>query len=120
MSRLLDLCRQSIVFDSAADVAACIRAVRKDSDAHVVRIKNKLDPAFDACPYGGYRDVAVNLRLSTPAAVRFGLESHICELQLLLRPYAEFKVKKSFFNLHPHHRHWCYLPIQANIFSSMP
>jgi hypothetical protein len=80
------------VFDLAADVAACIKAVREDSDAHVVRIKNKLDPAFDASPYGGYRDVAVNLRLTTPAAVRLGLESHVCELQLLLRPFAEFKV----------------------------
>jgi hypothetical protein len=66
--------------------------VREDNDAHIVRIKNKLDPAFDASPYGGYRDVAVNLRLTTPAAVRLGLESHVCELQLLLRPYAEFKV----------------------------
>ena len=92
VSRLLDLCRQSIVFDSAVDVAACIRAVRGDSDARIVRIKNKLDPAFDAGPYGGYRDVALNLRLSTPATVRLGLESHVCELQLLLRPYAEIKV----------------------------
>ncbi len=92
VSRLLDLSRQSIVFDSSVDIAACIRAVREDSDAHVVRIKNKLDPSFDAGPYGGYRDVAVNLRLTTPAAICLGLESHVCELQLLLRPFAEFKV----------------------------
>mmetsp|Transcript_11590 Transcript_11590/g.24890 ORF Transcript_11590/g.24890 Transcript_11590/m.24890 type:complete len:200 (-) Transcript_11590:25-624(-) len=91
VSRLLDLCRQAIVFDSAADICACIKAVREDSDALVVRVTNKLDPAFDAVSYGGYRDVAVNLRLTTPAAVTLGLDSHVCELQLLLSPFAKFK-----------------------------
>jgi hypothetical protein len=92
VSRLLDLSRQSITFDSAVDIAACIRALREDSDVHVVRIKNKLNPAFDSGPYGGYRDVAINLRLKTAVTICLGLESHVCELQLLLRPFAELKV----------------------------
>ena len=101
MSRLLDLCRQSIVFDSAADMAACLSAVHVDRDVQAIRVKNRLDPRphphsdgsrCDSEPVAGYRDVGVNLRITGPAAVRLGLDSHVCELQLLLRPFAELKV----------------------------
>ena len=101
-SRLLDLCRQSVVFESAADLAACLAEIRADSDVFVVRIKNRLDPhrlphsdgsRCDSMPVAGYRDVAVNLRIKSPEAVRLGLDGHVCELQLLLRAFAELKVK---------------------------
>ena len=111
-SRLLDLCRQSVVFESSADLAACLAAIRVDSDVFVVRIKNRLDPHLlphsdgsrcDSEPVAGYRDVAVNLRIKSPAAVSLGLDDHICELQLLLRSFAELKVKLFLYTsrIHP-------------------
>jgi hypothetical protein len=33
--------------------------------------------------------VVVNLTLASPVCVRYGLENHVCEVQLLLRAFAE-------------------------------
>ena len=55
-------------------------------------MKNRLDPGYDAAASGGYRDVALNLRLTGVAARELGVETHVCEVQLLLRPFAELKV----------------------------
>ena len=48
----------------------------------------------------GYRNVAFNLRLRTAAARELGVDTHVCEVQLLLRPFAELKVVP---NQHPPH-----------------
>ena len=86
VSRLVDLCREGIVFDRLSDLAACL-------EARVVRVKNRLDPAHRSGASAGYRDVALNLRLAGPAARRLGLDMHVCELQLLLRSFAQLKVR---------------------------
>jgi hypothetical protein len=91
VSRLVDLCRQSIVFESPGDVAACLAAIAADSAAALVRIKNRLDPRYDAVGSAGYRDVAINLRMVGPEARGLGLDEHVCEVQLLLRTFAELK-----------------------------
>ncbi len=41
VSRLLDVCRQSIIFDSIADLSRCVEAVSRDPDIKIVRIKNR-------------------------------------------------------------------------------
>ena len=89
---LSDLCRQSIVFRDAAGLAGCLRAIADDPDAEVVRVKNRLDPGYDAAASAGYRDVGLNLRLLSAQARELGVEAHVCEVQLILRPYAELKV----------------------------
>jgi hypothetical protein len=38
------------------------------------------------------RDIGLNLRIVNEATTELGLETHVCEVQLLLRPYAELKV----------------------------
>ena len=48
--------------------------------------------SYDGAASLGYRDVAFNLRLRTAAAREFGVDTHVCEVQLLLRPFAELKV----------------------------
>ena len=58
----------------------------------VVRIKNRLDPAYDSGRSAGYRDVALNLRVVTAEAMALGVDLHVCEVQLLLRPFAALKV----------------------------
>ena len=58
----------------------------------VIRIKNRLDPAHNAARSAGYRDVALNLRVMCAAARRLGVDTHVCEVQLLLRKFADLKV----------------------------
>ena len=38
--------------------------------------------------------MALNLRLTGVAARELGVETHVCEVQLLLRPFAELKVRR--------------------------
>ena len=90
-SRLLDVCRQTIVFDRLEDLIACLRIISSDGEVQVLRIKNRMDPAYDARD-SGYRDVAMNLRLRSADAQRLGVDMHVCELQLLLLSLAQLKV----------------------------
>ena len=53
MSRLVDVCRQSVVFRDPAQLAQCLRAVGADPDAVLLRVKNRLDPAFDSALSAG-------------------------------------------------------------------
>ena len=39
-----------------------------------------------------YRDIAVNLRIDSQETRRLGVETHVCELQLILRSFADIKV----------------------------
>ena len=92
MSKLLDVCRQSIVFESVSDIATCLNAISDDDDVSIVRIKNRLDLDYDSSLSAGYRDVCVNLRFSSDLTESLGLERHVCEVQLVLLPYAKLKV----------------------------
>lgn len=92
MSRLVDICRQCIIFNNLDDLSSCLEALATDSDIRVVRVKNRLHTMYDASASGGYRDVAVNLCITSPKSVELGVDGHVCEMQLILRPYAELKV----------------------------
>ena len=91
-SRLMDLCRQSIVFDSLSCLASCLRVITNDPDTAVVRVKNRFDPSYKSAISGGYRDVVLNLRIFNSRTAALGVDCHICELQLLHRQFAELKV----------------------------
>ena len=41
------------------------------------------------------RDVSLNLRIVTERTAELGIDGHICELQLILRSFAELKVPLS-------------------------
>ena len=88
----MDLCRQCIVFDNIHDLSVCLGAIREDEEAHVVRIKNRFDENYNSAYSAGYRDVALNLKVLNTAAVDLGVETHVCEVQLILRPFALLKV----------------------------
>ena len=92
VSHLLDICRQSIYFESLADVAACLAAISRDSEVVLSRIKNRFDPDLSSAASAGYRNLAVNLRIVTNETLALGIEMHICEVQLLLIPMASIKV----------------------------
>ena len=79
----MDLCRQSIVFDELSDIAQCLITIRADQEVNIVRIKNRLDPAYDSANSAGYRDVVINLLLHGIEAENLGLDGHVCEVDNL-------------------------------------
>ncbi len=56
----------------------------------VCRIKNRFDLGVQS--EAGYRNVAVNLRLDTSETQSLAVETHVCEVQLLLLRIAAIKV----------------------------
>ncbi len=92
----MDICRQSIIFTNVADLLVCLRAVAADSSVILERIKNRMRPGSSAEETAGYRDVGLNLRVVTAEAALLGVDGHVCEVQLLLLPFAKIKVQKSF------------------------
>eukprot|EP01062_Namystynia_karyoxenos_P017778 TRINITY_DN16580_c0_g1_i1.p1 TRINITY_DN16580_c0_g1~~TRINITY_DN16580_c0_g1_i1.p1 ORF type:complete len:1079 (+),score=323.79 TRINITY_DN16580_c0_g1_i1:136-3237(+) len=73
-SRLCDIVRGSLVCETAAGVQVALRHLSTSPALRLLRVKNRLDPAFDAEPSGGYRDVLVNCVLPP--------SEHVAELQL--------------------------------------
>ena len=53
-----------------------------------------MDPAFDSARTAGYRDVVVNLQLVGEVAQRLGVARHVSELQLILAPILELRVRR--------------------------
>ena len=96
VSRLVDLCRQCIAFEDIQDLTSCLRAIEADPDIEVVRVKNRLDSEVSSARSGGYRDVALNMRIKNPTTVHLGVDLHICELQLILKSIARLKVQLTY------------------------
>ncbi len=90
VSLLLDVCRQSIVFREGRDLVACFVSIAHDPSVTIVRVKNRLDPGYNSA--GGYRDVCINLRIGTEMTVEMNVDYHVCEVQLILLPFAAIKV----------------------------
>jgi hypothetical protein len=94
VSLLLDICRQTIVYESVAALTAGLLAISADKDVVLVRVKNRMlveDPAKETA---GYRDVAINIRLVNEDARKLGIETHVAEVQLVLRAIFNIKVIK--------------------------
>jgi hypothetical protein len=91
-SRLLDICRQSIYFKSIQDISACLASMSSDPDVVICRIKNRFDLELRSVESAGYRNLAVNMRLDTAETRAVAVETHVCEVQLLLLRIAAIKV----------------------------
>ena len=87
VSRVSDIVRQCIVFDTVHDICEAIRALGADSEIQVVRIKNRMSPSYDARLSCGYRDVLLNMCIDLPLTRELGLFKHVCELQLVLKSF---------------------------------
>jgi hypothetical protein len=55
VSRLLDVCRERIIFNRVQDLLKCLEIILQDPNVRIVRIKNRLDPAHNAHSTVGYR-----------------------------------------------------------------
>jgi len=91
VSKLLDVSRDTLVFEHTWNIAECLNTIRCDPEVEIVGVKNRMTPRYDASTTIGYRDVALILRMKTESAQRLKLDLHLCELQLLLRSFAERK-----------------------------
>jgi arabinogalactan endo-1,4-beta-galactosidase len=96
VSWLVDLCRQSIVFEDVDSLAGCLSAIIADREVQVVRVKNRMDLEYNEQQSAGYRDVALNIRIVNERAKQLGLSGHVGEVQLLLKSVAELKVLTHF------------------------
>jgi hypothetical protein len=100
VSRLVDICRQCICFENVQDLTYCLKIITSDKEARLVRIKNRLDLLYDERQSAGYRNLALNLSLATDWTCSLGLEEHVCELQLILKSFAEVKVHICTYSCH--------------------
>ena len=82
VSRLTDLCRQSIIFEHFIDLFTCLEDIASDPEVEVVRVVNRFDPSYSGDDTLGYRHIKINLRVTTKETRRLHLDSHICEVQL--------------------------------------
>eukprot|EP00281_Chroomonas_sp_CCMP1168_P021744 CAMPEP_0206223420 /NCGR_PEP_ID=MMETSP0047_2-20121206/6477_1 /ASSEMBLY_ACC=CAM_ASM_000192 /TAXON_ID=195065 /ORGANISM="Chroomonas mesostigmatica_cf, Strain CCMP1168" /LENGTH=166 /DNA_ID=CAMNT_0053646297 /DNA_START=230 /DNA_END=731 /DNA_ORIENTATION=- len=90
-SRLLDVCRQSIYFETLEALYTCVRTIRKDPDARPCRVKNRYDTSFDSGMLAGYRDFAINMRIVTKDTIECEVDTHVCEVLLLHKEFAQLK-----------------------------
>eukprot|EP00286_Rhodomonas_abbreviata_P000424 CAMPEP_0181290084 /NCGR_PEP_ID=MMETSP1101-20121128/1229_1 /TAXON_ID=46948 /ORGANISM="Rhodomonas abbreviata, Strain Caron Lab Isolate" /LENGTH=666 /DNA_ID=CAMNT_0023394353 /DNA_START=122 /DNA_END=2118 /DNA_ORIENTATION=+ len=85
MSRLVDVCRERILFASVLDLHRCLTLISEDSQIEICRIKNWLDPEYNGHMTAGFRAVIINFRCMTNQCKALAIETHVCELQLLLQ-----------------------------------
>jgi len=84
-SLLLDVARSTIVFSQVSDLVNCLEALCRDPNIDIVRIVNGLDPEKSEEPLqAGLKFVKVNMAISTERMRLYGVETHICELILIL------------------------------------
>lgn len=80
VSRLSDICRFSLYFDTFTDLTQALGVIVTDTDVKVERVKSRLSVKFDATPTAGYRDVMLNLKISNDYICALGCETHACEV----------------------------------------
>ena len=93
VSRLLDCCRKSIIFEDLNDLLTCMKAISTDPECKIVRAKNRLRPDYDSSLTAGYRNVGLNLQVITSETKRLRIENHVCEVQLTTIDFAKIKVR---------------------------
>ncbi len=55
VSRLVDLCRQMIVFEHLKDLVACLEIIINDEEVVIERAKNRMELDHDVKSTAGYR-----------------------------------------------------------------
>jgi len=91
VSRLTDIVRQCIIFQSLKDLCQCLDAVAHDQHVQILRVKNRYSRSYESSESAGYRDCCLNLIVSTPSSRWLQVDTHICELQLVLQQFHEIK-----------------------------
>jgi len=84
-SRLGDIARQTLVFDSLNDLTKCLGVLEADPDVWLVAVKNRYKAEYTAEVTAGFRNVAISLCIISPIAVEYGMSPSHCMLHLKLQ-----------------------------------
>jgi hypothetical protein len=94
-TRLRDLVRCSLVFETVEHLEAAIDEILADRAIDILRVKNRFASTYDAKESCGYRDIQLNAVMTegefSADEIALGLHEHICEIQLHLKPIYELK-----------------------------
>jgi hypothetical protein len=90
-SRIADIVRFSLFFDTFTDLTLALGVIVTDFDVKVERVKSRLSLKHDSNATAGYRDVMLNLRVCTKETAMLGCDTHLCEVQLVLKSFGELK-----------------------------
>ena len=71
-ARLVDVARQTLVFESIKKIAHFLETIGDDQDVTILNVKNRYTRAHPASDTAGFRNVALNLRFVCPSAKALG------------------------------------------------
>ena len=95
-TRLRDLVRCSLVFETVEHMEAAVDVILSDPSVQILRVKNRFAEGYDARKEScGYRDIQLNAVVTeqnfSADEIALGLHEHVCEIQLHLQPIYELK-----------------------------
>ena len=96
-TRLRDLVRCSLVFDTFNQLEAALDVILADRSIRIVRVKNRFREDYNAVAEScGYRDIQLNVLLqrnilTEDEEIELGLHEHVCEIQLHIRDVYDLK-----------------------------
>jgi len=83
-SWLIDLARSAIIFETTGALIETLKRINNDARVSILQIKNRLDINYDSRESAGYRNVSLSLIIVDETTMGYGVDGHICELQLCL------------------------------------
>jgi hypothetical protein len=89
VSRLLDICREKIVFERVSDLASCLEQLVYDPTITVMRIKSNMGASANKnSAMKGFKQVVVNIKIDNEQTRRLCVHHHVCEILLQVKDMA--------------------------------
>mmetsp|Transcript_34016 Transcript_34016/g.79456 ORF Transcript_34016/g.79456 Transcript_34016/m.79456 type:complete len:1594 (-) Transcript_34016:73-4854(-) len=104
VSKLLDMCRETLYFESVAGIEACLKDLETDAMVDVVQVKNSMRAVGEGSRGGesgrlraGMPFVKVNVRMAGSEQARgLYVDTHVCELLLVLTDIARLQTPQMY------------------------
>eukprot|EP00912_Choanoflagellata_sp_UC4_P001988 UC4_evm2s1277 len=90
-SKLIDVVRSNVTFKSLREVVTCLESIRDDPTLIILQIKNRFHDDYDSKDSAGYRNICLSLALVNDVTMSLGVDIHVCELQLGLKAFDDYK-----------------------------
>ncbi|EKX32008.1 hypothetical protein GUITHDRAFT_121827 [Guillardia theta CCMP2712] len=87
-SRLTDICRERIVFEDLKAIRKCLLHIIQDPQIVVMSGKNSMKDCLTST-HEYHVGIVLSVRLAMPQTHSLGISRHACEVQLMLRKFAE-------------------------------
>ena len=89
VSRLLDICREKIVFERVSDLASCLEQLVNDPSITVMRIKSSMGASANKkSAMKGFKQVVLNIKIDNEQTRRLCVHHHVCEILLQVKDMA--------------------------------